>query len=221
MKKEYKRFDFKVTDADDSKGIIRGYASTFGNVDLGNDVVDAGAFKKTIQESKGKIPILMDHDPKYPMGWNLRAEEDAKGLFVEGEVNQKISYAKDRYEWAKQAITTGGKMGLSIGYSVVKAIPDKEVPMIRRLKEMKLWEYSFVVFPMNTQAAVTSAKFWSDTVNNEAFLDFVKEESKTRGIDPKVFADALQGGAAAGESEDPAFCQSLDRYINLFKGVSK
>ena len=55
MSKEYKCFEFKVTEADssDDVGVIEGYASTFGNVDLGNDIVEKGAFKKTIKDQRG------------------------------------------------------------------------------------------------------------------------------------------------------------------------
>ena len=69
-KVETKSFELEIKDAD-SNGMIRGFASTFGNVDLGMDVVDKGAFKKAIKESKGLWPILADHDPTKQIGWNL------------------------------------------------------------------------------------------------------------------------------------------------------
>ena len=49
MRPEYKTFELKLDDAE-PKGLIRGFASTFGNIDLGADVVDKGAFKKTLKE---------------------------------------------------------------------------------------------------------------------------------------------------------------------------
>ncbi len=157
MKPEFKTFEFKIQDADPAKGIIRGYASTFGNIDFGDDVIDAGAFKKTIQESKGLIPILADHDPTKQIGWNLRAEEMKDGLFVEGKIDvENNALARERYSLAKQALEIGASSGLSIGYGTVKAVADKERPSVRRLKEVKLYEYSFVTFPMNNLAMVTA-----------------------------------------------------------------
>jgi HK97 family phage prohead protease len=222
MKPEYKTFQFKLDDADEKKGIIRGFASTFGNIDLGDDVVDQGAFKKTIQESKGLIPILADHDPSKQIGWNVRAEETDKGLFVEGQINLKTQLGKDRYEIAKQALEVGAKMGLSIGYGVIKSMPDKERPSVRRLKELKLYEYSLVTFPMNTSAMVTAAKSWFQDTTVTSFIDAVNEKAKALGIAPNVIAEALlkNGAATATVNNDPAISQSLDRLLKtLTQGV--
>jgi HK97 family phage prohead protease len=222
MKPEIKTFEFKVEDADSKKGIIRGFASTFGNIDFGDDVVDAGAFKKTIQETRGLVPILADHDPSKPIGWNVRAEETEKGLFVEGQINLKTQLGKDRYEIAQQALEVGAKMGLSIGYGVIKAMPDKERPAVRRLKEIKLYEYSLVIFPMNNQAMVTAAKSWQD-VTATNIVDMIFEKANALGVSPDVIAGALlkkHGAAPATIKDDPALDQSLDRFLKtLTEGV--
>lgn len=154
---QQKSFWFKADDVQ-SNGIIRGYASTFGNVDYGMDVVDKGAFKKSIKESRGLWPILADHDPSKQIGFNLRAEETNDGLLVEGQLNLDLEVARDKYALAKQAMNTGARMGLSIGFSIIKAEPDRDKPMVRRLKELKMWEYSIVTFPMNPEATITNAK---------------------------------------------------------------
>ena len=222
MKPEIKTFEFKVEDADSKKGIIRGFASTFGNIDFGDDVVDAGAFKKTIQETRGLVPILADHDPSKPIGWNVRAEETEKGLFVEGQINLKTQLGKDRYEIAQQALEVGAKMGLSIGYGVIKAMPDKERPAVRRLKELKLYEYSLVIFPMNNQAMITAAKSWQD-VTATNIVDMIFEKANALGVSPDVIAGALlkkHGAAPAPIKNDPALDQSLDRFLkSLTEGV--
>ena len=217
MKPEFKTFQFKLDNVDDKKGIIRGFASTFGNIDLGDDVVDQGAFKKTLQENKGIVPILADHDPSKQIGWNIRAEETDKGLFVEGQINLKTQIGKDRYELAQQALEVGAKMGLSIGYAVIKAMPDKERPAVRRLKELKLFEYSLVTFPMNTAAMVTAAKSWFNGTTVESFLETVNTKAKELGIEPNVIAEALlkSGAANATVNHDPILDQSLDRLLKL------
>jgi HK97 family phage prohead protease len=215
MKPEFKTFSFKLDNVDEKKGIIRGFASTFGNIDLGDDVVDQGAFKKTLQENKGIVPILADHDPSKQIGWNVRAEETDKGLFVEGQINLKTQLGRDRYELAQQALEVGAKMGLSIGYSVIKVMPDKERPAVRRLKELKLFEYSLVTFPMNTAAMVTAAKSWFEDSTITSFLDTVEAKAKALGISPDVIAEALlkKRAADAPVINDPALSQSLDRLL--------
>jgi HK97 family phage prohead protease len=224
MKYENKHvFGFKVDDADEAKGIIRGFASTFGNIDLGDDVVDPGAFKKTLKESKGIVPILADHDPTKQIGWNVRAEENEKGLLIEGQLNMKSPLALERYELAKTALKLGGKMGISIGYGVIKAEPDKERPALRRLKELKLYEYSLVTFPMNTEAMVTAAKSWALDNTMEGLLEQIKIRAKALGKTPEEIAIALSQSTAAGgqrDSSDPLDEQSqehLKRIIKLFE----
>jgi len=59
---QFKTFPLEIKDVD-TQGTIRGYASTFGNVDLGLDIVDKGAFKKSLKENSGVFPILADHSP--------------------------------------------------------------------------------------------------------------------------------------------------------------
>ena len=100
VKKEQKTFYLKLNALGDS-GEFTGYASTFGNIDLGNDVIDPGAFKKTLRESNGKIPILDHHDPERQIGWNMRAIEDEHGLLVTGKLNLDVQFARERYSLMK------------------------------------------------------------------------------------------------------------------------
>ncbi len=78
--KEIKSFPLKVDRVGDT-GEFTGYASTFGDVDQGGDVVDRGAFKKTLRENGGKVPVLDHHDPTRQIGWNLEAKEDDRIVY--------------------------------------------------------------------------------------------------------------------------------------------
>jgi uncharacterized protein len=222
MKPCYREVEFKVSDMDPKSGIIRGFASTFGNVDQGMDVVVRGAFKKTIQESKGKWPILADHNPSKHIGWNMKALETDEGLDVEGRVlTTPGSLALERYELAKMALDLGAKMGLSIGYGVVKWDVDRERPSVRMLKELRMYEYSIVAFPMNTSAMVTAAKHWAELQGRDEFIAEVQKEAKRLGMTPLALSEALLGKGAAEKimEDDPAeLGQSLDR---LLKSMTK
>lgn len=209
---EIKSFSLKLEDVD-TQGTIRGYASTFGNVDLGLDVVDKGAFKKSIKEARGIWPILADHNPSKQIGWNMRAEEDDRGLFVEGKLDLNVQDAREKYSLAKSAMDLGAQMGLSIGYMVVKAEPDREKPMVRHLKEVKLFEYSIVTFPMNTEAMITGAKGLGDIDKAR----YIIEQLEKQGIKRDELAQALRTEAAS--SEDPQkILQSMDELIRQMRG---
>ncbi|MBL4665021.1 MAG: HK97 family phage prohead protease [Nitrospinaceae bacterium] len=155
--KEIKSFPFKM-DAINDAGEFCGYASTFGSIDLGGDVVEKGAYKKTLIESNGRFPILDHHDPTRQIGWNVEAYEDERGLFVRGLLDLNVTTARERHSLMKMAQSIGGRTGLSIGFRVIKEEADPRRPEIRRLKEVQLMEYSVVTFPMNQQAGIISVK---------------------------------------------------------------
>ncbi len=207
---ERKTFTLKVEEVTDD-GIIKGYASTFGNVDLGMDVVDKGAFKKSIKESNGIWPILADHNPSNQIGWNMIASEDEKGLYVEGKIDLNVQSGKEKFSLAKTAQALGAKMGLSIGYMVIKAEPDRANPIIRHLKELKMFEYSIVTFPMNTEAAISSAK----SLGNVDKIEFYIKELESQGIERDEILRALEQKAAP--SDDSKTIQSIDELIAKMK----
>ncbi len=206
-------FEFKAVDEVQKFGNVKGYASVFGNIDLGLDVVDRGAFNKTLKDSGGKVIILADHMPDRPIGWNKEGREDEYGLKVNGDLNLDVQLARERYSLAKQAFEIGAPTGLSIGYTTIKAEPDSTNPRIRRLKELKLWEYSFVTFPMNTAAMLTAAK----SIGAIDKAQFLIQHLKHQGVTLRDFEQALQV-EAANQSEDPSqIAQSLDNLIAKFK----
>jgi len=151
---ETKEFCFEVKELAE-EGEFEGYASTFGNVDLGGDKVVEGAFKKSLKRTGGKVPILADHSLRSQIGWNLSAEEDSKGLKVRGRLDLGVQTAREKWSLAKMAKEIGARMGLSIGYDPVKTGWEGEV---RLLKEVELHEYSLVTIPMNERAGVVDVK---------------------------------------------------------------
>lgn len=215
--KKYMQFEFKVEDASESNGIgtIKGYASTFGNVDQGMDVVERGAFSKSITEKKGKFPILLDHDVTKPIGWNIDASEDDYGLKIAGEIQLVTPDAINRYKLAKRAQELGVKSGLSIGYSVIKAEPDRDRPIIRRLKELKLWEYSFVTFPMNEQAAISSVKSIKKLFDELAERGYSDEDIQTALVKAGMLPDRQKPPTL---ESDPETIQSAEKLLKLLAG---
>jgi HK97 family phage prohead protease len=146
---DYKNFKLKLKELDE-KGVFEGYASVFNNVDLVDDVVEKGAFKKTISENP-QVPILWQHHIDKPIGVTRNIDEDGHGLKVVGELNLETTLGKEAYSLLKQ----GAIKGLSIGYQVIK---DTIKEGIRYLKELKLFEYSLVTIPANMEANVVSVK---------------------------------------------------------------
>lgn len=151
--KEYKVFNFDFKEIDD-KGYFEGYASTFGNVDQGGDVVVKGAFANTLKGKAAEdIPILYQHDTHRPIGNTIKIKEDEHGLFIGGQLTLGTKDADESLKFMKAKVLKK----LSIGYSVVERDYSKDGD-IRYLKEVDLWEYSLVTFPMNVMAGITMIK---------------------------------------------------------------
>ncbi len=130
-------------------GVIEGYASLFGVVDLSGDLVEPGAFATSLKRrGTAQIRCLFQHDPAEPIGaWEF-LREDARGLFARGRLNLAVGRARE-----VAALEQGAIDGLSIGFKTVRARRDRRVG-VRRLVEIDLWEISVVTFPMLPEARV-------------------------------------------------------------------
>ena len=132
---------------------ISGYASLFGDVDQGGDVVQSGAYAAcltAVAAAGRRIKMLWQHDPAQPIGVWDEVREDAKGLFVKGRILSSVEKGRE----AAALIAAGAIDGLSIGYRTVKAT--KNTKGQRLLSELELWEVSLVTFPMLPSARVAA-----------------------------------------------------------------
>jgi HK97 family phage prohead protease len=146
--REKKDFRFDIKEVKEN-GEFEGLAATYGNVDHGGDVIEPGAFTKTISE-RPEIPVLWSHDPREPIGLGSIEDSD-KGLVIKGKLELDLPEAEKAYIRLKKKLVKG----LSIGFETVKKARKAGV---RRLQEIKLWEVSLVTFPMNDLAQVTAVK---------------------------------------------------------------
>lgn len=148
---EKKIFEFEIKELTE-EGRFSGYLSTFGNVDAGGDMVDPGAFKKTLRDNKA-FGFVWGHEPRLDgIIGSFTGKEDVKGLFVEGGFYLDLDGGIKAYKTSKRLQSDGVKIGLSMGYRAVKwAWETVEGITVRRLKEVKLNEGSITLFPMNDQ----------------------------------------------------------------------
>lgn len=135
-------------------GIFEGYASLFGMTDLAKDVVQPGAFTKSLATRGPRgVRMLWQHDPSEPIGTWLFLKEDARGLRVRGRLNLAVGRAREIHALMRE----GAIDGLSIGYRVTKAAAERASGR-RLLHEVDLWEISIVTFPMLPAARVAAVK---------------------------------------------------------------
>lgn len=149
MSLEVKNFNFEIKAT--AENTFEGYAAVFRNVDSYRDVIEPGAFSKTIKESK-RVKILWQHDPYNVIGKPTHMEEDNHGLFVKGQISP-TALGRDVMQLLKDGVIDE----LSIGFNTIKDEWDNE-KNVRRIREVKLWEFSPVTFAANDQALITDAK---------------------------------------------------------------
>jgi HK97 family phage prohead protease len=146
-----KDFSFRLKSLKDD-GTFEGLAAVYGNEDLGGDIIEPGAFTKTIKDKNGVVPILWQHDSREPIGRG-DLKDTKEGLAITGKLVLESDVATKAYALMKADVL----QGLSIGYDTVVSEYDREND-IRRLKELKLWEVSVVTFPMNPKATISAVK---------------------------------------------------------------
>lgn len=142
--------------ANEAQFTVEAYASTRDR-DLVGDVVAEGAFRKSISERGDRIAVLWQHDPRIPVGKAVQLAEDARGLRTVTQFNRDTDWGRNAFH----AIKAGDVTGVSIGFDLVPgkhAVEPVDGKATRVIREVKLWEYSFVTFPANEEARVLGAK---------------------------------------------------------------
>lgn len=154
---------------DGETGKFAGYASVFGGVDSYGDTILKGAFSDSI---KGGMPkMFWNHDWNMPIGKWTQAEEDGKGLFVQGELTPGLGLAED----VKAALKHGTLDGLSIGGFLKKGDYD-ETPKGRVIhKWTSLVEVSPVVFPADNSARIDLSTVKSDLIQQIDGIESVRD----------------------------------------------
>lgn len=131
-------------------GEFEGMLSPYGNVDNGGDVVEPGAFSKTLKDHGNKVPLLWQHQQDMPIGM-LTLEDRPDGLWAKGQLLMDLPEAQKAHLLIKSGIVRG----LSIGFQAVRDMLQNGV---RHLKEIRLFEGSVVTLPMNEMAMIAEIK---------------------------------------------------------------
>lgn len=191
MDMEEKTFPFDIK-AVTEEGTFEGYAAIFGKPDALGEVIEKGAFDKTLKEGKSR-PLLWYHDLRNPIGL-VELEVDDKGLKVKGELDLNVQLAREKHSLMKKKIIKG----LSFGFKTIRDLWDGAE---RKLIEIKLFEISPVTFGAHPAALVTSVKQWDE---EKPFPNEHSARIKSPGsFDPKTFR-RTKDGTIYGSKKVPA-----------------
>lgn len=194
-------------------GEFEGYASIFGNVDDGYDLIEAGAFKEFAYTRDQKIVTLWHHRMSEPVGKSDVAQ-DAKGLAFKGQLVMEDPLAQRAYIHMK----AGTIDGMSIGYDVLPGGAEYTNAGVRVLKGLKLWEISVVTFGMNSQARIETVKAAGQITTIREFEDFLRDAGGFSNAQAKLLATggfkAMQ--TARDESGEAKAAQQLIDLLNSY-----
>lgn len=200
---KFQSFNFKGAE---TGGTFSGYASVFGEVDDGGDVIEAGAFSKSLPARTPKL--LFQHDSSELIGKWLEVKEDDKGLFVKGQIFETIQRGREVLSLVRNGVLDG----LSIGYKTVKAAADN-ARNVRRLIEVELFEISLVTFPMLDAARIDQVKNWDIRTVERVLCDAGLSRRKAKTV-------ASSGWKAAFDSDrcDDDLAAALNKATELLRG---
>lgn len=154
-----------IVDVDEQKGIVVGLGSVFGNVDSDGDVIEKGAFSKTIQENRSRIKYLYQHRVDKPIGTMESLKETTEGLEFVAKLAINTTLGKDVFEMIKSGLLTEN----SVGFSTIKQQYSKS-DSVNYIKEVKLYEISAVTFAANPLAVMQGFKS-ADGVSKESLIN--------------------------------------------------
>lgn len=154
MEKKFINVDFEIKQIEEEDGVFtfEGFASTFGNEDLDSDVIDKGAFSKSLAKRTPKL--LWQHSMDEPLGVFTLLEERESGLFVKAKLPLEDTFVSGR---VIPQVKIGSITSMSIGFFIVEATFNRDTD-VRTIHEVELFEISLVSIPANPQAVITSFK---------------------------------------------------------------
>jgi len=215
MEKKHLDFGFEVK-AVNQDGTIEGYGSVFGVKDSYADVIQKGAFDKSIKahkEQKSMPALLWQHDAAQPIGVWTEMSEDSNGLYLKGKLAMDTVKGKEAHALLKM----GALNGLSIGFMTKQAKYDEKTE-IRTLTEVEIWETSIVTFPANTKARVTHVKS-ADEMQTLKDAERILRDSGFSKQDALAFVSRVKTLSSRSDSDDAGELKAA--LIRLHSTISR
>lgn len=193
------------------------YATTFGNVDRENDIMDKEAFRLVLDDihsGRARMPKLAyQHDLTKLCGIIRTINADDKGVRIEGTFID-TTLGRDTYEEVK----TGAITDMSVGFlsEDTEFDPQNGTRTFKLIKE--LVEVSFVSYPANPQANVVDVKSLKTIREVEKFLrDAGMSQKEAKGLLSKGYAGLNRDDEASKKSENDDVLKALDKVIQSIK----
>lgn len=155
MNAPFQTKSFKAGPVSDNE--VEGLASAYGNIDHAGDIVERGAYKRTLDRfnsSTKSMPFLAHHRHDKPIGRIIELRDSDEGLYFKARFSDSHDGQNVRSQFLDGTLDS-----FSIGYRVLQKQSDRvNDRKVLRLKEIALHEISAVTFPCNELAKLTAVK---------------------------------------------------------------
>jgi hypothetical protein len=199
--------------SDDAKAPKIGMRIPFGrrSVDMGFiEIIDPGAFDKTLSERGADVVALWNHDPLWVLGrqsnrmLSVQATDDA----LEGEVT--LDGEDPMHKHFARRVERRDVVGSSFGFETVRQewVDEPDGTVVRTLLEVKLFDLSPVTFPAYPD---------SDAERRALGDARLVELAAARGIDPLEFVRVL--AAAKDGHVEARHVESVQRWVATLRGL--
>lgn len=196
----------------DADGSFEGYASVFGNVDLGGDVVAKGAFKELDLTKDGMVRVLNSHNTRDPIGKAVVREDD-HGLFFSGKLILDLPSARNVYSLMKSGIIDK----MSIGYDILAGGAEMMESGVRKLTALKLWEISVTAFAMNPQARIETVKTADSIKTIRDYEKFLRDAGFSAARAKQLASVGFKAPETERDANDRADVRRLTELIKSLK----
>lgn len=161
--------EIKALTDDEKVYKFSGYGAVYGNIDMGGDILEPGAFDDSIKQLKPSL--LFNHQENEPVGIFSSITTDEYGLAVVGEMPKDDDFVSKR---VVPQMRIKSIRGLSVGYAKQEWYEDENG--IRHITKALLLEISLVHRPMNTKTVITEMK----SINKDKQKEIEKQLTRQR-----------------------------------------
>ena len=231
MNRQQCRLEIKSAEPQADDGLMKfsGYGAVFGNIDVYGDIIEKGAFAKTISEFKasGRWPAMLSQHGGWgvttkdmtPVGVWTEMKEDDHGLYVEG-VLADTERGRELYTLMKMQPRPAID-GMSIGFYCTDYKDEKkDGETIRHITGIDLVELSLVTFPANGEARIGEVK--SEDLSIRDAEHALRDAGFSRAEAKRILAEGFNSSTSLREAEakddSSELAELLRRNISAMRG---
>lgn len=227
MELEFKNLNLEIKEINE-KGVFKGVASPYNNVDYGNDRV----LPSVANRNNNKIiPYLWQHDTKEPIG-EVKLFSTPTGMEFEGKLyldtnEQGIPLIPNAHK--AYVLMKNKQLKNSIGYKTLDyEYVTEGKKTIRNLKDIDIMEVSAVTFPMNPKATITDVKEEGGNEVEEKAMTFSEvlnlrkaNESRWQMVDALNFSviQLMEDNEMKVEEKLNQLNKNIDEFAIAYKDV--